>query len=154
MVLFCSLCNNHDLSRLLPKHDDTAVTPVLIPWSCCSIMPSRSEKSAIVNTFEQHFINTQHIHQHMIMCYQSCSVLLQWHHNERDGVSNHQSHDCLLNCLFRCRWKKTSKLGITDLCVENSLVTSEFPAPMVSNTENFFIWWCHHFDEVLVKKDW
>ena len=23
---------------------------------------------------------------------------LQWHHNEHDGVSNHQPHDCLPNC--------------------------------------------------------
>ena len=29
----------------------------------------------------------------------------QWRHNERDGVSNHQPHDCLLNRLFR-RWSK------------------------------------------------
>ena len=35
---------------------------------------------------------------------------LQGRHNGRDGVSNHQSYDCLLNRLFR-RWsKKTSKL--------------------------------------------
>ena len=33
---------------------------------------------------------------------------LQWRHNERDGVSNHQPHDCLLNRLFRRRSKKTS----------------------------------------------
>ena len=26
--------------------------------------------------------------------------LLQWPHNERDGVSNHQPHDCLLNAGF------------------------------------------------------
>ena len=26
---------------------------------------------------------------------------LQWRHNGRDGVSNHQPHDCLLNRLFR-----------------------------------------------------
>ena len=26
---------------------------------------------------------------------------LQWRHNERDGVSNHQPHDCLLNRLFK-----------------------------------------------------
>ena len=33
---------------------------------------------------------------------------LQWRHNERDSVSNHQPHDCLLNRLFR-RWsRKTS----------------------------------------------
>ena len=28
---------------------------------------------------------------------------LQWRHNERDGVSNHQPHACLLNRLFRSR---------------------------------------------------
>ena len=28
---------------------------------------------------------------------------LQWRHNWRDGVSNHQPHDCLLNRLFRRR---------------------------------------------------
>ena len=26
---------------------------------------------------------------------------LRWRHNERDSVSNHQPHDCLLNRLFR-----------------------------------------------------
>ena len=31
---------------------------------------------------------------------------LQWRHNERDGVSNHQPHDCLLNRLFGDRSKK------------------------------------------------
>ena len=38
---------------------------------------------------------------------------LQWRHNEPDGVSNHQFHDCLLNRLFRRRSKKTSKLRVT-----------------------------------------
>ena len=33
---------------------------------------------------------------------------LQWRHNERVGVSNHQPHDCLLSRLFKCRSKKTS----------------------------------------------
>ena len=41
---------------------------------------------------------------------------LQWRHNERDGVSNHQPHDCLLNRLFRYRSKKASKLRVTGLC--------------------------------------
>ena len=31
---------------------------------------------------------------------------LQWRHNERHGVSNHQPHVCLLNRLFRQRLKK------------------------------------------------
>ena len=38
---------------------------------------------------------------------------LQCRHNEPDGVSNHQPHDYLLNRLFRCRSKKTSKLRVT-----------------------------------------
>ena len=29
--------------------------------------------------------------------------LLQWRHNGRDGVSDHQPHYCLLNRLFRRR---------------------------------------------------
>ena len=69
---------------------------------------------------------------------------LHWRHNERDGVSNHQPNDCLLNRLFSLRSKKTSKLRITGLCAGNSPVTSEFPAQKVSNTENVSIWWRHH----------
>ena len=52
---------------------------------------------------------------------------LQWRHNEPDGVSNHQSHDCLFNRLFRRRSKKTSKLCVTGLCEGNSPMTGEFP---------------------------
>ena len=37
------------------------------------------------------------------------SPSLQWRHNGRDNVSNHQPHDCLLSRLFRHRSKKTSK---------------------------------------------
>ena len=52
---------------------------------------------------------------------------LQWHHNGCDGISNHQPHNCLLDCIFKSRSKKTSKLRVTGLCVGNSPVTSEFP---------------------------
>ena len=45
---------------------------------------------------------------------------LQWGHNGCDSISNHQSHDCLLNRLFRRRSKKTSKLRVTGLCAGNS----------------------------------
>ena len=72
------------------------------------------------------------------------SNALQWRHNGRDGVSNHQPHDCLLKQLFRRRSKKTSKLRVTGLCVGNSPVTGEFPAQMASNAENVSIWWRHH----------
>ena len=51
-------------------------------------------------------------------------------HNGPDGVSNHQSHTCSFNRLFRRRSKKISKLRVTGLCVGNSPVTDEFPAQM------------------------
>ena len=47
---------------------------------------------------------------------------LQWRHDERDGVSNHQPHDCLLNRSFRCRSKRNAKLRVTGLCEGNSPV--------------------------------
>ena len=65
---------------------------------------------------------------------------LQWRHNEHDGVSNHQPHNCLLNRLLRLRSKKTPKLRVADLeCVVvvvvgggggggGSMVTGEFLA--------------------------
>ena len=62
----------------------------------------------------------------------------------RDGVSNHQPHDCLLNRLFGHRSKKTSKLRVTGLCVGNSPGTGEIPAHMASNAKNISIWWRHH----------
>ena len=54
---------------------------------------------------------------------------------------NHQPHDCLLNCLFSRRSKKTSKLRVIGLCEGNSQVTGEFPAQRASNMENVSIWW-------------
>ena len=71
-------------------------------------------------------------------------IPLRWRHNERDSVSNHQPHHCLLNRSFGRRSKKTSKLRVTGLCVGNSPVTGEFPAQMASNAENISIWWRHH----------
>ena len=53
-------------------------------------------------------------------------------------------HDCLLNRLFRHRSKKTLKLRVTGLCVENSPGTDEFPAQMAIYAENVSIWWRHH----------
>ena len=42
----------------------------------------------------------------IIPIFKSGAVTFQWHHNERDGISNHQPKNCLLNCLFRSRSKK------------------------------------------------
>ena len=71
-------------------------------------------------------------------------VTLQWRHNGRDSVSNHQPYHCIVYCLFRRRSEKTSKLRVTGLCAGNSPVTGEFPAQMASYAENASIWWRHH----------
>ena len=34
---------------------------------------------------------------------------LHWRHNERDGASNHQPHDCLHNRLFKAQIKENTK---------------------------------------------
>ena len=78
---------------------------------------------------------------------------LQWRHNEHDGVSNHQPHDCLLNRLFRHRSKKTSKFRVTGLCEGNSPGTSEFPAWRAGNAENVSIWW-RHYDNGVITVAW
>ena len=71
---------------------------------------------------------------------------LQWRHNERDCVSNHQPHDYLFKCLFRHISKKTSKLRVTGLCEGNSPVTGELLAQRASNAQMFpfddVIMWC------------
>ena len=71
---------------------------------------------------------------------------LKWHYGDviMGSVSNRQSHDCLLNRLFRRRSKKTSKIRATGLCARNSPGTGVFPAQMASNAENVSIWWRHH----------
>ena len=76
---------------------------------------------------------------------------LQWRHNRRDSVSNHQHHDCLFNRLFRRRSKKTSELPVTGLCAGNSPVTGEFPAQMVSYAKNVSIWWRHQPMEMICQ---
>ena len=79
-------------------------------------------------------------------------ITLQWLYNERDGVSNHQPHDCFLDCLFRRRSKKTPKPRVTGLFEGNSPATGEFPAQRASNAENDSIWWRHHeFDQVYLE---
>ena len=64
---------------------------------------------------------------------------LQWCHTGRDGGSNDQPRDCLLNRLFRRRLKTASKLRVTNLCDGNSPVIGEFPAQRASKAENVII---------------
>ena len=80
---------------------------------------------------------------------------LKWGHNGRNGVSNHQPRDCLLNRLFGRR-QKTSKLRVTGLCAGNSPVSAEFPAQRTSNAEYVSIWWRHYVYNLKIplKRNW
>ena len=104
--------------------------------SCSDLSPKRYLETSLKNSHQATWT----------VCYTREIIIesLQWRHNERDSVSNHQTHDCLLKRLFRRRSKKTSKLRVTGLCVGNSPVTGEFPAQMTSYAENVSIWWRHH----------
>ena len=62
-----------------------------------------------------------------IHLFQGCFSALQWRHNWRDSVSNHQPHHCLLSRLFGRRSKKTSKPRVTGHCAGNSPGTVNSP---------------------------
>ena len=71
------------------------------------------------------------------------AVTLQWRHNGRDSVSNHESHDFLLNRYSDADQRKHQ--SSTSLAfVGKSPGTGEFPAQMASYAENVSIWWRHH----------
>ena len=85
------------------------------------------------------------------MTYHPWILIILWlHYGGVIMVSNHQSHDCLLNRLFGRRSKKTWKLCVTGLCAGNSPGTGEFPAQMASYAENVSIWWHLHVDVEIV----
>ena len=110
---------------------------------------TRSRKRHIITQDPPNSVNHKKLYTHVmlksvLLWFDASQFSLQWCHNGRYIVSNHQPHDSLLNRLFRRRWKKTSELRVTGLCVGNSQVTGEFPAQMASNAENVSIWWRHH----------
>ena len=54
-------------------------------------------------------------------------MTIQWRHNDRDGVWNHQLHDGLFYRLIKAHVQETSKLRVTGLWEGNSPVTGGFP---------------------------
>ena len=116
-------------------------------WQCCYLAhPMLNTNNGSIVQFLQTF--------KLFLCWSEINIFideilldmvsLQWRHNDLDGVSNHQPHGCLVDCLYRRRSKKTSKLCVTGLCAGNSPVTGEFPAHRASNAEDVPIWWRHH----------
>ena len=70
-------------------------------------------------------------------------MALQRRHNECDGISNHQRLDGLLNCLFRQRSKKSSKLHLTGLC-EQSGTKPNLVAKILAT--NFGVFFCNIYN--------
>ena len=66
----------------------------------------------------------------MLSCGQK-KITLQWRHNERDGVSNHLPHDCLLNRLCR----RTSTVNSPH---KGPVTQKMFPFDDVNITHNYW----------------
>ena len=79
--------------------------------------------------------------------------LLQCRHYERDGVSNHQPHGCVLKRLFTRRSKNTSNLCVTGFCERNSPVNSPHKGPVTWKMFPFddVIMWCLLIHEMYSK---
>ena len=73
-----------------------------------------------IGTYPQYDFRCLKWHSFRLQKLQISNETLQWRHNGCDSVSNHQPHDGLLNRLFRCISKKTSKLRVTVFCAGNS----------------------------------
>ena len=112
---FTTLCDN-DLDQSMETRtyrDFTPRGPITENWesSWCQLCCNWSYKCVTNWVLYQVFYSTRRSY---------LNRALQWRHNGRDGISNHQPPDCFLNCLFRCKSKKTSKLRVTglyDVCI-------------------------------------
>ena len=132
----------------------------IAPEVVCRVYPRRSGKSLRESLRE--YLPEGSL---SVSCREACRIFfaawmeiylkktLQWRHNERDGVSNYQPHDCLLSRLFRRRSKKTSKLRVTGFCEGNSPATGKFPAQRASYAEKVSIWWRHHEISMILESD-
>ena len=159
-------CHSEMLPRHMFVHMSTSSEYLHWPWRChsmevSSVLLSLCERNLSGSPHEEPVIQScnvillvglnkllnKHLHWWWSrpIPYHSCDITpLLWCHNGRDGVSNHQPHDCLLNRLFRPRSKQTSKLRVAGLCAGNSPGTGEFPTQMASYAENVSNWWHHH----------
>ena len=89
-------------------------------------------KNMLPELFDNFFCNVASVHEHntrsaclnhiyvkfkgTTICNGSVNEIinpLQWHHNGRNGVSNHQSHNCLLKCLFSHKERHNENITAT-----------------------------------------
>ena len=65
------------------------------------------------------------------------AIWLQWRHNGRHGVANHQQLDGLFNYLFWLTSKKQQSSALLATCEGNSSMTCEFPAQRPVTRKSF-----------------
>ena len=105
------------------RNPNNGLASRLYSWECC-----HCDCSFHIDLHSAASVESLNLHYHLpdfevgspAWVYPPCqppatlmSLSLQWRHKGHDGISNHQPHHCLLNRLFRCRSKKTSKLRVT-----------------------------------------
>ena len=122
---------------------------VIMRRHCEAIMNRRQKESLVCSCFM--YVRSKLGHHRHCRCHQQVqcrlqkTFSLQWYHNGRDGLSNHQRLHCLLNRLFR-RWsKKIPKLRVTGFVrgVYRSPVNSPHKGPV---TRKMF-----PFDDVIMS---
>ena len=148
-IVSASLCRNYQLNENAPKQNKNHMH---VSWDILNkvIITVFTTNTNIHVDMLHDCIVYHNVPMYTLQCIFAKSsslircVSLQWRHNGRYVVSNHQPHHCFLNRLFIPRSKKTSKLRVTGLCARTSPVTGEFTAQMASNVEKVSISWRHH----------
>ena len=79
-------------------------------------------------------------------------VSLQWRHNGRDGVSDHQPYDCSLNCIFKEQIKENSQSAASQASVREIHRWPVNSLTKTSNAKNVSIWWRHHVNGKYFRK--
>ena len=129
--------------KMFPFDDVIMICTVLVPYTGMQvnlfIVPDNTDK---LTTGTVSLRKTSHVYWVAIDIV-NWQRTLQWYHDERNGVSNHQRFQCSLNRLYRRRSKTTSKLCVAGHCEGNPLVTGGFPSQRTINAKNVSIWWRH-----------
>ena len=140
------------------------ISPVQLHWKYCDLprtidMSTSSlfiNKSINLNTFLcSHtrrccksifgIMPKLHTQQSLFITQPDTTQPLQWRHNEHDDISNHWCLSGLLNCLFRCRSKKTSTEALCHWPLWGEFTGGQWiPLTRASNVKNVSIWWRHH----------
>ena len=130
-ILFCGMPILCRLPSLFCPLTDLSRTKLIISYQTCSDWVHLSQWILSIGT--------------MASWSHPVPKSLQWRHNERNSVSNHQPHDCLRNRSFGRRSNKTSKLRVTGPWIHRGPVNSPHKWPV---TRKIF-----PFDDIIISRE-